>query len=208
MLMIEINSFRQPVKWLVRTASLAIVCLVPIACTTVDSQSFVVSQESSVQSAQIATDADFGQYHQLQSGGFGIYFPEGSGMPAADLQRLRQTFVKAFRMELEGYTIVDEPGPGTMRVESSLIDLRNSGGATLPSLRSDISEIAQPGNLVFLMEMKDSVTGRILARAADSAKTPTIATTADAETDWASVDDAASHWAALFRRFLDEELGR
>ena len=58
------------------------------------------------------------------------------------------------------------------------------------------------------MEMVDSQTGQILARAADSAKAPALGTSDDSATDWAAVDDAARHWAVLFRQFLDQNLGR
>ena len=73
-------------------------------------------------------------------------------------------------------------------------------------MRSEIRDMAQPGTILFLMEMRDSETNRVLARAADSAKAPTFATEAGMETDWASIEDAAQHWAALFRTFLDENL--
>ena len=58
------------------------------------------------------------------------------------------------------------------------------------------------------MEMRDSQTDRVLARAADSAKAPTFSTAAGLETDWASIEDAAQHWAALFKTFLDENFAR
>jgi hypothetical protein len=53
-------------------------------------------------------------------------------------------------------------------------------------------------------EMRDSETERILARAADSAKTPSIADEEGEVTDWAAMEEAAAHWAVLFRRFLDQ----
>ncbi len=93
-----------------------------------------------------------------------------------------------------------------MTVQASLVDLRNSVDATVPGVRREMREIAVPGSIVFLMEMKDSQTGRVLARAADSASSPTFATIGGTETDWSSVEDAAKKWAMLFRKFLDENL--
>jgi hypothetical protein len=58
------------------------------------------------------------------------------------------------------------------------------------------------------MELKDSQTGDVLARAADSAETPAFATAAGTETDWASVEQAAQRWARLFREFLDRNMTR
>ena len=95
-----------------------------------------------------------------------------------------------------------------MKVQASLIDLRGGAGADVSTLRRDVRDIASSGSLIFLMEMVDSQTGQILARAADSAKAPALGTSDDAATDWAAVDDAAQHWATLFRQFLDQNLGR
>ena len=184
-------------------------CLFLAACATVETQSFIIPDNSRIESARIAVGADFSQYDRLQATDMGIYFPEGMTMPDEDLQRLRYTFRSAFADELRTYTVSREPGPTTMTVEASLIDLRGAGSAAVAtaSMRREIREVAAPGSLVFLMQLKDSQTGRVLARAADSAKSPAFRTTADTQTDWQAVDDAATHWARLFRSFLDENLG-
>lgn len=187
--------------------ALAASSLVLSACSTVETQSFVVGKGGQVESARIAVDADFSKYDRLQAADMGIFFPSGTEMRDEDLQRLRQTFRDAFTAELEGYSVSREPGPTTMRVEASLIDLRGSSGGAAMSLSREVRDLATTGSLVFLMEMKDSETGRVLARAADSAKAPALGT-AESDTDWKAVDDAAAHWASLFRQFLDEYLER
>lgn len=175
-------------------------------CVTVESQSFRVPETDNIDSAKIALDADFSQYDRLQADEMGIYFPQGDNVPAADIVRIRQIFRNAFLAELVDYAIVDESGPGTMKVRASLIDLRRSGD--VPPLQRDIQAIAQPGKLVFIMEMRDSLTGRVLARAADSTAAPAFASSDDLKTDWSSVEAAADGWASLFRGFLDENLVR
>jgi uncharacterized protein DUF3313 len=177
-----------------------------MACSTTETQSFQVSQNSSVESAQIAADADFGQYDRLHAVDMGIYFPQGSYTSPADMQQIRDIFRSAFLGKLEDYVIVTEPGPGAMTVQATLIDFRNATYQDMMSVRSELREMAAPGKILFLMEMRDSVTERTLARAADSAKTPTIADEKGETTDWTSVEDAAEHWASLFRQFLDENL--
>jgi len=176
------------------------------ASTKVESQSFRVSRNSRVESAQIATDADFGRYKNLLATELGIYFPQSNTTTPTDLQRIRQIFRDAFLAELTAYEIVSEPGPATMAVEASLVDLRNSPSTEIPHMRSEIRAMATPGSILFLMEMRDSQTNRVLARAADSAEAPVFATTEGTTTDWASIENAAQHWAALFRTFLDENL--
>jgi hypothetical protein len=178
------------------------------ACSSVETQSFVVSEGSQVESAQIAVGADFSKFDRLQAEEMGIFFPTGVAMRVADLERLRQAFRTAFVTELDGYSISRDPGPTTLQVQASLIDLRGSAGTDLTALRRDVRDMATAGSLVFLMEMKDSMTGEVLARAADSAKAPALGTGSSSSTDWQSVEDAARHWAKLFREFLDQNLGR
>lgn len=178
------------------------------ACTTVETQSFTVGDNSNVESAYISTDADFGRYTQLLADEMGIYFPQNTYTPPEDIKRIRQIFRSAFINELQGYTFVDTVGPSTMKVQATLIDFRNSAEGSLMSLRSELRDIASHGELLFLMEMRDSESDAVLARAADSAQTPTFATAEGNTTDWTSVEEAAQHWAALFRQFLDQNLGR
>ena len=178
------------------------------ACTTVESQSFQVNTSSTVESSQVATNADFSRYNRLHAVDMGIFFPQGTQTPPEDVQKIRDIFRNAFLGELGEYVIVTEAGPGAMTVQATLIDLRNAGNESLMSVRSELRDMAAPGKILFMMEMRDSVSDAVLARAADSAKTPTIATADGTGTDWASVEDAAQHWASLFRTFLDENFGK
>jgi len=178
------------------------------ACTTVESQSFKVGKAGNVESATIAVDADFSKYDKLQAEDMGIYFPANISLSLEDQQRLRETFRGAFIAKLEGYEITREPGPTTMKVQATLIDLRNNSGMSPPALSQEISRFASNGSLVFLMEMRDSLSDKVLARAADSAKSPALATGEDQLTDWQAVEEAAEHWATLFRGFLDNNLAR
>jgi len=184
----------------------AVLVLLLAGCSSVEvqSQSFRVNKDSAVASAKIAIDADFSRYDRLLASALGVYFPQSHLTTADDIQRIRQIFRSAFLNQLETYTIVSEPGPSTMAVEASLIDMRNSVGDQIPHMRTEIRDMAKPGTIVFLMELRDSETDRVLARAADSAKAPTFSTEDGVATDWASIEDAAQHWAALFRAFLDE----
>ena len=190
------------------TAVAAIACAGLAACSTVETQSFQVNQNASVESAQIASDADFGKYDRLHAVDMGIFFPQGAYTSPEDVQQIRDIFRSAFLSRLEDYVIVTEPGAGAMTVQATLIDFRNATNQDMMSVRNELREMAAPGKILFLMEMRDSVSGRILARAADSAKTPTIADEEGEMTDWSSVEGAADHWASLFEQFLDENFGK
>ena len=173
-----------------------------------ETQSFRVNPDSAVEAAQIAADADFSRYDRLHAVDMGIFFPQGAIASPEDMRRIRDTFRSAFLAELDEYEIVTEPGPGAMTVQATLIDFRSASYSDAMSIRSELRDIAAPGKIIFLMEMRDSISDQVLARAADSAQTPSIADESGESTDWASVEEAAAHWAGLFRAFLDENFGR
>jgi len=199
------NLFHRPTSKSVLIA-LPIVGMLTAACTTTTTQSFNVNKNAQVEASYIAVDADFSQYDRIFARDMGIFFPSDAAPSAQDQQRTRQIFRDAFLGELGDYTIVRESGPTALEVQATLIDYRNATGADLPNVRRELEDIAKPGALLFLMELKDSASGKILARAADSASAPAFATSSDSVTDWASVESSAARWATLFRSFLDENL--
>ena len=176
------------------------------ACTTTTTQSFNVTKNPRVEASIIAVDADFTRYDRIFPSDMGIFFPADAAPPDEDQQRTRQIFRSAFLGELRGYTIVRSKGPSTLEVQPTLVDLRHARSPEIPGMRRELREIARPGDIVFLMELKDSKSGKILARAADRASAPAFSTSQTSTTDWGAVEDAAARWARLFREFLDENL--
>jgi hypothetical protein len=187
---------------------LAAASLLFLGCTTVTTQSFKTNKNSNVESSQVAIGANFGKYDRLMTDGMGIFFPENAAPSEEDQQRLRQIFRTAFLDELQAYEIVETKGPTTLEVRPSLIDYRKSLGGDAHLVRRNLRDIAVPGSLVFLMELVDSKSGEVLARAADSASLPTFGVGDDTITDWDAVQSAAERWAKLFRNFLDENLNK
>lgn len=190
--------------WLV----LSFVGLLSAACSTTTTQSFNVNKNSSVEASYTATDADFGKYDRLYARDMGIFFPTNAAPSIDDQERTRQIFRAAFLGELSNYQIVADKGPTALEVQASLIDYRNATGADVPAVRRELRDIARPGALMFLMELKDPESGRVLARAADSASAPAFSTSPDTVTDWSAVEAAAARWARLFRDFLDANLNK
>ena len=176
--------------------------------STVISQEFRRNPDSVVEAAYVATDADFSRYSRLTGADMGIFFPSNSEIPDDDLERMRGIFRSAFLEELSGYDVVDAPGPDVLLVEASLIDLRAALYNDIPNLRREVQPLARPGALVFMMELKDSESERVLARAADSSLNPAIGADDIEGSEWEAVDSAARHWAALFRRFLEQNLAK
>jgi hypothetical protein len=186
---------------------LATAGLLLAACGSTTTQSFNKVQNSRVAASQIAVDADFSKYDRLNAVDMGIFFPTHVASMPDDEQRIRQIFRDAFLSRLDGYDIVrNEVGSTTLTVQATLIDFRNATADDVMSVRRELRDMAKPGALVFLMELKDSRSEKVLARAVDSAAAPTFATSSESTTDWAAVEAAAAHWAKLFRQFLDENL--
>jgi len=188
--------------------ALPIVCWLTAACTTTTTQSFDVTKNPQVETSYIASDADFGKYDRLFASDMGIFFPTDAAPSLDDQKRTRQIFREAFLSELTRYQIVRNKGPSALDVQATLIDYRNATGADVPNVRRELRDIARPGALMFLMELKDSESGEVLARAADSASAPAFSTSADTSTDWDAVETAAMRWAKLFRQFLDNNLDK
>lgn len=200
-----VNLLRRTIKkllWIV----LPVAGLLTAACTTTTTQSFNVNKNAQVETSYVATDADFGKYDRLFASDMGIFFPTDAAPSLNDQRRTRQIFREAFLGELSGYQIVRDKGPSALDVQATIIDYRNATGADVPNVRRELKDIARPGALMFLMELKDSESGKVLARAADSASAPAFSTSADTITDWDAVETAAMRWAQLFRQFLDNNL--
>jgi hypothetical protein len=178
------------------------------ACTkTVYVGSFNRVPNTAVEYAYINQEADFSQYTKLMSGGLEIYYPEGEEAPDPDdLDRIRGYFRDAFVAAIgDAYEVVTEPGPDVLMVSAQVIDMKMTSGGAVYDASGRLRDIVAHGELTFLMEMSDSVTGQALARAGD--KSTDISAEEDDAT-WADVLRAAEYWAGLFRNWLDTSLGK
>jgi len=178
------------------------------SCTrTIVTGSFERVPNAAVEYAYVNEQADFSKYTRLMSDPLDIYFPDGAGAPdPADLQRIRDYFRVAFTEALgDDYQVVREAGPDVLKVRAQIIDMvLTSGGAEFdPGGR--LRDVVAHGELTFLMELSDSVTGQVLARAGDKS---TDISTESGDATWDDVRRAAEYWASLFRSWLDKSLGK
>ena len=178
------------------------------ACTkTVVTGSFNRMPNTAVEYAYINQQADFSQYTRLMSGGLEIYYPESEQAPdPADIERIREYFRDAFAAAIgDDYEVVTEPGPDVLKVSGQVIDMKMTSGGAVMDMSGRLRDVVAHGELTFLMEMSDSVTGQVLARAGD--KSSDISAEHDDAT-WDDVRGAAEYWAGLFRNWLDNYLGK
>jgi hypothetical protein len=187
-------------------AAVLVSALLLLSCGSTTYESFRPVRDRNVEIAYVNVTADFSQYRRLMIDDMGIYYPSNSNLSDADIERVRSAFQQAFRRQLEGYEIVTRPAADVLKVRASLVDLTGPPVAQLPDIGRDINKILQPGHLTFMIELSDSKSERVLARAADTSKTPELDQPDDGSGNSPEVLAAAEHWAQLFRDFLDANL--
>jgi hypothetical protein len=195
-----------------RAAGIALITMTVMlldACsTTTIVEPFYRPEGARVEQAYISPDADFSLYSKLLAQPLEIYYPTDAPAPSEDeLDRLRQIFRDAFLGELaDDYEIVEEPGPDVLTVLAQIVDLKVTGPLGTFESTGRLRQLVTKGQLTFLMEVRDSLTDRVLARAGETEDGAATSLTEE-EASWAEVEVAAQRWAGLFRSWLDENLG-
>ena len=177
------------------------------ACAEPEAETYVRQQNSNVEQAYVVPGADFSKYTYLMTDGLEIYYPQSDAAPPAeDIAHIRELFRRAF-IEAIGsdYEFVEAAGPDVLKVNAQLIDMKVMGADGGYTASGKLKTLVAQGQLTFLMEIIDSESGDVLARAGD--RTWTSSSGGDSE-EWAEVDRAAKYWAGLFRNWLDKSLGK
>jgi Protein of unknown function (DUF3313) len=126
---------------------------------------------------------------------------------AAIKENLAATFREVFREELAsgGYALVDKPGPETLRVTAAIVDLFINAPDTMSAGRSR-TYTANSGRMTLVVELRDSDTNELLARAVDTRTgrgTGTFTVT-NRVTNTADARRAIRVWAQALRQGLDD----
>jgi hypothetical protein len=136
-------------------------------------------------------------------------------LDAADIQAI-QTGVadlvnELFTAELGrgGYQIVQEAGAETLRVTASVVDLYIAAPDNMSAGRGR-TYTANSGRMTLLLEVRDSITGELLARAVDarSGRGSGTWSVTNRVTNTADARRAINIWAAALRAALDELNGK
>jgi len=116
-------------------------------------------------------------------------------------------FREVFRDELAsgGYQLVEQPGPDTLRVTAAVVDLFINAPDTMTAGRSR-TYTANSGRMTLVVELRDSVTGELLARAVDtrSGRGTGTWTISNRVTNTADARRAIRVWASALRQGLDD----
>lgn len=138
-----------------------------------------------------------------------------SRLSADDMDAIRANVADLFRETLRaelargGYQLVDQAGADTLRVTAAIVDLYITAPDTMSAGRSR-TYTANSGRMTVVAELRDSLTGEILARAVDarSARTAGTLTIANRVTNSADARRAMGIWATALRQALDEFYGK
>jgi|PlaIllAssembly_1097288.scaffolds.fasta_scaffold04220_2 hypothetical protein len=124
---------------------------------------------------------------------------------------LADMFRETFRAELErgGYKLVDEVGPDTLRVTAAIVDLFVSA-PNAPAPGRTRTYTANTGRMTLVAELRDSVTGEILARVVDAQSGRSTGTwmATSSVTNNADARRAIGIWASALRQGMDGLYGR
>ena len=131
-------------------------------------------------------------------------------LDAGDITAIKDSLAEmlgnTFREELTagGYQIVSEPGPDTLLVIPTIVDLYVTAPDTMSAGRSR-TYTANSGRMTLVLELRDSVTGETLARVVDgqSGRNIGIMTITNRATNTADAQRAIRIWARALRSGLD-----
>jgi hypothetical protein len=132
-----------------------------------------------------------------------------------DMEKIKaamaEEFHKAFREELaqSDYVIVEEDAEDVLRVSPAIANLYITAPDTQSSGRSR-TWVASAGHMTLVAEMRDSVSGQLLARAVDTVQGRETGTfdIANSVTNMSAARTGLTHWAHILREGLDEANGK
>ena len=133
----------------------------------------------------------------------------------SDLEKIKKTLAEEFRkvfteeLAKNGYPVVDQDGDDVLRVSAAIANLYITAPEKMSAGRSR-TYTTNAGHMTLVAELRDSVTGKLMARAVDSVQardTGTFMITTSVS-NLASARTALSKWARVLREGMDAATGR
>jgi len=133
----------------------------------------------------------------------------------SDVENIKSTLANEFRRVLSdtlargGYKLVDEDGEDVLRVQAAIVNLNITAPSAAAPGRSR-TFVANTGQMTLVAELRDSVTGQLLARAVDTVQGRRTGgfQLASPVTNMADARRALSQWADVLLTGLDDAEGR
>lgn len=175
---------------------------------------------SKVERAWVKPGVDFSQYTEVELLDCLVSFRRNwrmnhQGVRTRDMERIKSTLSDGFRqvfteaLENGGYPVVTQANDIVLMVRPAIIDLDVAAPATNSGGRSD-SFTTSPGTMTLVIELYDSVSNEILARAIDRRRARNVGnlqwTTSGTNRD--AAQKILRRWADLLVSRLDEVHGK
>ncbi len=126
-------------------------------------------------------------------------------------QALAEEFRKVFTEELtgHGYPVVSEDAEDVLRVSAAIVNLYITAPEKMSAGRSR-TYTTSAGHMTLVGELRDSVTGKLMARAVDSVQGRDTGNfqISNSVTNMSAARTALSKWARILREGLDDATGR
>ena len=175
---------------------------------------------SRVERAWVKPGVDFSQYTEVGLLDCFVAFRRNwqmrhSGVRTRDMERIKNTLSDEFRtvfteaLEGGGFPVVKEVGDHVLLIRPAIIDLDVAAPQTSSAGRSD-SFTASPGVMTLVLELHDSVSNEILARAIDRRRARNAGSIrwTTAGTNRQAARRILRRWADLLVSRLDEVHGK
>ncbi|MDJ0851141.1 MAG: DUF3313 domain-containing protein [Myxococcota bacterium] len=178
-------------------------------------------EDDDYQLTYVNPNADFAKYDKLILDPVTVWLgKETSEVDPADRQRLADNFYKLlYEAASQYFTVVQEPGPNTLRVRVALTDIKQSNvtldtvSSVVPQMRvlTSVSGYASgkpafTGEAAYAFKVFDAQTGELLRAGAEKrVGSKSISGSTD---KWSDVDNALKYWAELSSYRMCVEIGR
>ena len=132
-----------------------------------------------------------------------------------DLEKIKKAlaeeFRKVFTEELteNGYQVVTEDDDDVLRVSAAIVNLYITAPDKMSAGRSR-TYTTSTGHMTLVAELRDSVTGKLMARAVDTVQGRDTGSfqISNSVTNMSAARTALSKWARVLREGMDEATGR
>jgi hypothetical protein len=164
---------------------------------------------------------DFGGYSKIMLDPFEVAFKKQwtrdfRSVSESERERIRSEMAaearRVFVQELQekgGYEIVDRPAPDVLRVSAAIVELYINAPDAMAAGRNRTYTLST-GDVTLVAELRDSVSGSVVARVADhkrARETPTMQW-ATKSRNIADAREILRRWARALRDGLDEARGK
>lgn len=177
------------------TIVLTLAWLAAAAMDRAHAQAWVPVHHAELDAVFVAQDAVLGSYRRVLMDPLSVWFGE-SDTASAEIDRhldaFRAVYAVAFKDKLaaRGLELVDQPGPGVLRVHVEIVDLMVNGYTAEQLVWADRFRFPTARErLTLVAELSDSSTGAVLMRAAD------LGMSSDGLDVWRTVRRSFDVWA-------------